>query len=164
MVNSAVHSRRGFRGLGQNGAVDGGSTYYNPTQVFGVGIADPGFVNYDPSPTGSDPASAPGSVSAWWNATFGSGSGSSAPPSSSPWSNPSLLATAINQIGSTVRTAIFPQSALPPGSVYTTSPYGTTITTGGAASTAALTSSLTGMLPILLLVGGVVLVISMVKR
>jgi hypothetical protein len=81
----------------------------------------------------------------------------------------SFLTNLTNQAGATARASIAPLSVLPPGSSYFTSPYGTGVSVGGAAANPLasqlglqnMMSSLTGMLPILLIVGGVVLVISM---
>jgi hypothetical protein len=83
----------------------------------------------------------------------------------------SFLTNLVNQAGATARADIAPLSVLPRGSTVIQSPYGSAVTVGGAAAAANplasqlglrnMMSSLTGMLPILLIMGGVVLVISM---
>jgi hypothetical protein len=77
------------------------------------------------------------------------------------------LAQAGAQIGKQFASYANPIYSLAPGTYYQQGPYGTVVSTAGVpstATTAAFTSSLTSVMPLLLLAGGVVLVISLAKR
>lgn len=129
----------------------------------GLGQTDPALT--DPTDLGWTTTSVP----SYTGVTASAGAGIPASTTTN-WTN--ILSNLINVAGKTTQVALSPLSALPAGSYYSQTPYGTIVSTGGAATSSAitsnllnsLTSSLSGIMPILLIGGGVLVVMMMAKK
>lgn len=94
--------------------------------------------------------------------------GTTTTTTSTPINWTSILGNLISTAGKTAQVSMTPLAALPAGSYYSASPYGTVVSTGGAATSnvlaSTLTSSLSSMMPILLIGGGLLVVVMMLKK
>jgi len=147
-----VMRRMTGRGLGQLDYTPIGG--YTPVDTSGeaVDVAEGG--TYQPPPPAYQTYSTMPSTG--WPTATGAGAGGST------WTN--IINNLISTAGKAYQANVAPATLLPPGSTYVTSPYGTQVTTGGALNPAALTSQLSGLLPILLIGGAVVLVFMMANK
>jgi hypothetical protein len=122
----------------------------------GLGQTDPALL--DPTDLGWTTTNLPAYIGSNTIPTVGSPVGTGPAAGGINWG--SFLNNLVNQAGTAYRATVAPMTLLPAGSTYVTSPYGTSVTTGGVPNLNAITSQLGGMLPILL-IGGVVLVVIM---
>jgi hypothetical protein len=138
--------------------------FYVPTGMRGLGLVCDDAGCYDgasPNTSIDLPVLVPGTT---WPTSQSGGAYPASTGQGFNWG--SLLNTLIGQAGSTARAAITPLSVLPPGSSYYQTAEGTAVTTGGRAplSSQLGLTSLSGLLPILLIGGAVVLMVMAAKK
>lgn len=160
-----VSGVRRLRGLGQ---YDAAGNYIGPTDTVGNPLPDYGTGANILTPTGQlAPGAFPIDVSGTVTPAAGSGGGTNV--NTSPFNLTTFLSNVVSTAGKTAQTALSPYSALAPGTTLYTTPSGTMVSTAGAAgsnllSSLNLGSTLSSMLPILLIGGAAILLVSMMGR
>lgn len=144
MSDRSLMWRRGLRGLGAQ-VCDESGCYDDGTNGGGINTGTMNCPGDPGCPGGGGPATTTTTGGINWTAIF-------AP-----------LAQAGATIGKMFAGYANPIYNLPPGTYYQQTPYGTVVSTQGAVNPAS-SANLSSMMPLLLVAGGVVLVISMAKK